>query len=248
MNFQRLQQDFCDLMRDPDAAVPPELDPDRLELYRSLVYRNIESFLAQSFVQVKARTGTARWHRLVRSFIRSGSTTTPIFHELPGLFALWLREQELDTSQPTDALLEQMAHFAWARHELDFSTDQWNPDPTDTVPADLLTCRLDWSPLAWPLRYSWPVHQMRPGPVEPEPVCLMLWRDRDDRVQWQLCAPASLMLAEKLRQAEDGQTGAEAIAQLVAELPDLDADTISEQCEQTLQHFCSQGWIAPAHS
>lgn len=241
-DFQQLQRQFCAHLRDPAANAAPEgLNPQRLDLYQSLVYRNIESFLASGFPQVKARMREQKWHRKIRAFICSGYMTTPIFHELPGCFALWLSEQGLGKSQ-LDRMLEQLAHFAWVRHALDFAPDEQSGG---LAPAgDLFAGRPCWSGLAWPLRYDWRVHDVTPEQkVVREPVQLLAWRDADDRIRWREVGPAVTLLAEMVREADRALSGQQLLHKLVAALPDVDESLLLEEGRNSLQWFKAQGMI-----
>ena len=241
-DFQQLQRTFSAHMRDPEGHAPPAgLDPGRLELYRAMVYRNIESFLATSFAQVKKRAGGERWHGLVRDFIRSGRTETPIFHELPGAFVLWMGEANGADDQ--QALLQQMAHFAWVRQELDFADDEL---PPSAPLKNVMHQRPLWSPLAWPLHYDWPVHRIEAGPVERQPVHLLAWRDSHDAVQWREVGSATALLAEMLRDAAGAHTGTELMARLGEQLQPADEQSFHRQAQDSLNWLASADLILGA--
>lgn len=220
-------------MRNPKAPSATDgLDTKRVNLYRSLVYNNIESFLASSFPQVKARMRDRRWHKTIRDFIRSGQTTTPIFHELPGCFVLWLSEEALGNSE-LDRMLEQLAHFAWVRHALDFAPDE-KPDHIDSN-GDLLQGNPRWSSLAWPLHYDWRIHDVMPEkPVAKESVHLLAWRDTNDKVQWKEVGPATVMLADSIREADGKVSGGQLLQQLAEALPEADAQMVRSEGHNTL--------------
>lgn len=243
-----MQNQLCAQMRDPAAHPAPEgLDSNRIELYQSLVYGNIESFLAGGFPQVKARMQDKRWHRTVRDFIRSGRMQTPIFHELQGCFVLWLSEEVLGDSD-LDRMLEQLAHFCWVRHALDFAPDE---DGNKIDPeGDPLAGNPLWSSLAWPLRYDWRVHDVSPKRrVAREAVHLLAWRDHNDRVRWRECGPAVLLLAEAIRKAEGSLGGEQLLQQLAQALPDVDKQLVLAEGQQSLYWLKERGLIpgtAPA--
>lgn len=249
MDFQALQRDLCAHLRNPKAPAPEGWGADSLELYSGLVYRNIESFLSLCFAPVRVRAGQPLWHRLVRGFIRSERTVTPIFHELPGLFVLWLSEEGLPAHAEhaakrvgvkNAALLEQLAHFLWVRYELDFATDYC----PETVPLrDVLAARPIWSPLCWPLRYDWPVHRLPKGAVRRGEYLLLVWRDSDDVVRWQEVAAATMQLAELLQKAQGQLTGAEIVQQLSGAIETPDEASLRQQVCQEMERLCGEGLI-----
>lgn len=77
------------------------------------------------------------------------------------------------------------------------------------------------SPLAWLLTYAWPVHQIQPEflPEKPadQPVCLIVYRDSDDNVQF---TEVNLVTAKLLQQLELNieSSGAEILKSIAAEL------------------------------
>ena len=77
------------------------------------------------------------------------------------------------------------------------------------------------SPLAWLLTYAWPVQQIKPEflPEQPaqQPVCLIVYRDADDEVQF---TEVNLVTAKLLQQLELNQdaSGADVLNEIAAEL------------------------------
>ncbi|MEQ8230225.1 MAG: putative DNA-binding domain-containing protein, partial [Gammaproteobacteria bacterium] len=69
-DFRTLQHAFAGHLRDPARApAPADVEPRRLEVYRGLVYRNVEGFMANAFPVLRRLFADARWHELVREFL-----------------------------------------------------------------------------------------------------------------------------------------------------------------------------------
>jgi hypothetical protein len=81
-----------------------------------------------------------------------------------------------------------------------------------------------WSPLAWPLAYTWPVQRIgadyQPREAPAEPTCLLAWRDSAERVRFQQLSPFAYHLALRL---QAGQPPLQALPEL-AEASGLEAD------------------------
>ena len=105
-------------------------------------------------------------------------------------------------------------------------------DETDleTLPVDpegdLSTGIPVLSPLAWPLAYRYPVHEIRPAfqPLEPpeQPTHLLVYRDREDVVRFMQLNPVSmrviLLLKEQTVKELPPHTGLSILNAVVAEL------------------------------
>jgi len=80
--------------------------------------------------------------------------------------------------------MAELAHYEWVELVLDVS-EETLPEPVPVT--DFLEVVPHLSPLAWSLRYQYPVHRIGPSfrPVEAaEPSYLVVYRDRDDHVRF----------------------------------------------------------------
>ncbi len=213
-------------LRDPDQAPAPVVEERRLQIYRDLIYNNIENFISSGFPVLRSLYEDADWHALVRAFIRDHRCHTPLFYEISQEFLAFLMEEH--EQRPCDpAFLTELAHYEWVELALDIADDAVVPDTVDAG-ADLLAGIPVVSPVAWSLAYRFPVHHIgpdnRPLAAPDAPTYLVVYRDRDDSVRFMESNAATARLLELLRD-NDSNSGATVLGQLAGELG-LPQDTV----------------------
>lgn len=215
-SFKDIQYRFTQHMRDPDHAPAPEdVEDRRVEIYRGLLYRNVEGFMANSFPVLRKITPDEDWHRMLRDYFKNHLARTPLFPKMPQEFLQYL-EHERDNSEDPPYLFE-LAHYEYAEtavaidnRELSWKNIDESGDLLENVPV--------LSPLAWPLSYRYPVHRISkdylPQEVPAQPTYIVVYRDRDDKVGFAELNPVSARLLELIQQDKDitGRTLLETIA------------------------------------
>ena len=152
-----------------------------MKIYERLVYNNIESFISGGFPVLRALYDDDAWHALVRAFVDQHSCHTPYFLEISQEFLQFLmRDYQPRDSDPP--FLAELAHYEWVELALDISEEEL---PAAEEAEDILAAVVRLSPLAWSLRYRFPVHRIGPG-FRPagasEPTYLVVYRNRADQV------------------------------------------------------------------
>ncbi len=202
-SFRQRQYAFAAHLRDPRGVPPPADVPERrMAVYRELFFNNIEGLLASGFPVLRRVLPDDRWQALVRDFYAGHHCHTPLFLEIGREFLAYL-EQERGQLPEDPSFLRELAHYEWVELALAVS----EADPEDRGPldpdGDLLGGTPLLSPLAWPLRYRFPVHRIGPDfqPAEPggPPTYLTVYRDREDRVRFLEINAATHALLELLR-------------------------------------------------
>lgn len=217
---------FTAHIRDPERKpAPAGLEDRRLAIYRDLIYNNIESFISGGFPVLREITDDARWHDMVRDFIRRHESKTPYFLEIGQEFLRYL-QSERDTKDDPPFMLE-LAHYEWVELALDVSTEEI---PASQLKKEhLLDSRLSVSPLAWNLSYQFPVHSIGPDlqPSDPpaQPTFLVVYRNRQDQVRFMESNAATSRLLTLLA-GEDQLTGREALDRLAEEMQAPDPQAI----------------------
>lgn len=163
-NLQKLQNDMASHLRDPaNVAGPVDIERRRLKIYQDLIFNNIEGFISGAFPVLRDLYSEEHWLTLVRTFVIQHESHSPYFLHISQEFLQFLQnEYELGPNDP-DFMLE-LAHYEWTELALDVSEEQ-EPAPNDLLTlddSDLLAKSLRLSPLAWPLSYQYPVHQIGP--------------------------------------------------------------------------------------
>ena len=217
-------------VRDPAAhAGPPGIEDRRLAVYRELVFNNLDGLLAGNFPVIRRTLADADWQALLRRFLASHRSDTPLFTRLGLEFIAFLESEE----HPAHPWLPELAHYEWAELGLQLS-DTAPPQVAGGAPGSppgqaLLDGIPVLSPLAWPLAYRWPVHRIGDGlrPSEPlaAPVFLAVYRDRDDAVRFLEINAATARLIELMR-AEPLLPGRELALRVAAELRHDDPQTV----------------------
>lgn len=216
--LHELQTRFAAHISNPqENPAPEDVEDRRMEIYRGLFFRNLRNLLAKSFPVLARIHSEAEFSGLVRAFYSDYRCHTPLFPELPREFLQYLQEQRPD-SDPARPFLLELAHYEWV--ELALDTDQQDLDRiTADREGDLLTGVPVLSPLAWPLSYRFPVHQIRPDfqPIEPptEATHLVVYRNREERVKFMQLNAVSALLLQNMKE-HPGHTGLD-LLQAVAE-------------------------------
>jgi len=234
--FQAVQRDFAAYIRHPERnPVPAGIEERRMRIYARLFYNNIESFLAKTFPVFREIAGDEPWHAMVRDFINRHRAESPYYSQIPEEFMEYLdacrsarAEQEHPLPESSPALLPfalELCHYEWVRLALDLAPDadcEFDDDPVG--PGD----RLALSPLAWPLRYAYPVTRIdaefRPSEPADEPTWLIACRNRHHRIRFTKSNAATT----RLLQLVEGGDNRSAFETLAAEL-----DSAVERIERT---------------
>lgn len=218
--FQELQFGFTGNIRDPEGApAPPDIEERRMEIYRDLLYQNVQNFLAGTFPVLRNICTDERWHELMRDYFRDHHAHTPLFPKMPQEFLHYLEHGRARRPGDFPFLLE-LAHYEWV--ELALSIDARDIDRTGIDRhGDLLEGIPVLSPLAWPLAYRFPVQRIRPDflpdAAPDQPTYLVVYRDEADKVGFLELNPVAARLTE-LIQEESGRPGRALLQQIATEL------------------------------
>lgn len=210
-DFRRIQQALAEGVRAPaPGGLPVPCPPDRLALYRRLVFNNLAGFLENAFPRVRHALEQERWESLLRRFLAEHACRAPCFHDIPGEFLQWLPESAADWQDLP--WLAELAHFEWAQLAADIADGEYpavrRADWTEGIPVV--------SPFAWLLAYRWTVH--RQGDMAYEPTVLLISRSLRHDVELLLLSPAGAALASRLLDNPDGMHGARILQALAHEL------------------------------
>ena len=230
MNSLRdIQYRFTRHIRDPDnAPVPEDIEDRRMAIYRGLLYRNVESFLANSFPVMRKALKDAEWHLLMRGYFKNHRARTPLFPRMPQEFLQYLQDEKEIAAGIYPFLLE-LAHYEWVELALSLDTreirqDGINPD------GELLSGVPVLNELSWSLAYEYPVHRIGPDFLPrgkpAQPTCLLVYRDRQDKVRFIELNPLAARLADCLKENERGKTGREILTEIAAEIAHPDPEAV----------------------
>lgn len=235
------QHAFTAHLRDPaQVPAPPGMDPRRVVVYERLLFNNLLGLLSNGFPVCVRLLGEPDWRALVRHYFASHHCHTPLFTELAAEFVQWLQVQP---ELPHPALAE-LAHYEWVETALYQLQADPLPEPGDIDPLQVPLRR---SPLAWPLLYRWPVHQLgsEDAPSQPpaEPTGLLVRRDADGAVRFATLTSLAVHLLTLIGESP-AATGQQQLQQLAA-LHHLDPGTLAAPGAHLLQQFLRAGVIGP---
>lgn len=226
-NFREIQYAFTRHIRDPkNEPAPADIEERRMEIYRGLLYRNVEDFIASSFPVLRKITPDERWHTMIRDYFKRHQAHTPLFPKMPQEFLQYLEKERKDDGDP--AFILELAHYEWI--ELAVSMDTRDIDWDNIEPeGDFLEGIPVLSPVACPLSYRFPVHRISKNylPDEPpdQPTYLVVYRDRADKVGFIELNPVSARLLELL-QHSNNKTGSELLQMIAGELGHPDPEVV----------------------
>ena len=214
-NFIDTQYQFTAFLRDPDnQAVPDNIEPRRMAIYRELFYNNIEGFIANGFPVLRQITADEAWHNMIRDFMIKHRCKTPLFHEIAREFMAYLGNERDNANDPI--FIQELAHYEWVELALSVLDDVEDKPSILNSNQDHLDVHFKTSPLAWPLVYNYPVHQIGPDFQPPQtsnsPVHLLVYRNKQDNITFLELNPVSARLINLLNEGLTGQMAAEQIA------------------------------------
>lgn len=218
MHFQEIQKEFSKHIRNPDKnAGPNNIEQRRLKIYSELFYNNVHEFVARAFPVLKKIYSDNEWHKMVRDFFENHHCQSPYFSDIAKEFLNFLETERKDVNDPP--FLLELAHYEWVELALSISQEEI-PQTGFNPQGDLLKGQIFISPLAWPLHYQWPVHQISPKfqPKEStQTYFLIVYRNSEYQIKFmELNAISARLLS--IIQENPTLTGAQSIEHLSEEL------------------------------
>ncbi len=199
-----------------------------MAIYRGLLYRNVESFLANSFPVLRKVLRDDEWHSLMREYFKNHRSRTPLFPRMPQEFLQYLQENK-DTAEGLYPFLLELAHYEWVELALSVDTREIRQDGID-ADGDLLSGIPVLNELSWSLAYGYPVHRIGPDNLPAEkpaqPTCLLVYRDSRDSVRFIELNPLAARLVDCLRQNDDKKTGRDILTDIAGEIAHPDPEIV----------------------
>jgi hypothetical protein len=204
-----------------------------------LFYNNIENFISSAFPVLKSITSDERWHSMVRDFIVKHNCKSPLFHEISREFLSYLEDERDLSNDPI--FIKSLCHYEWVELALSISDSEVEPVEFD-ADVDSLSLQLNTSPLAWPLSYPFPVHQisseLQPQEANETPIFLLVYRGKDDDIVFMELNPVSARLIDLLNTGLSGLQAAEQIAQ---ELQHPNAQVVIDGAKMLIDDWLQRG-------
>lgn len=247
-DFVAVEAQLSAYLRDPTAAAPPpDVDPARAAVYARLVFNNVEGLFASSFPVLRSVLDDAAWTALIRDFLARHRARTPLFPRLPQEFASFLAEARETAGDP--AWLAELADYEWL--ELECAQDPREIDELAHVDAtaNLVDDVPVLNPLARPRCYRHAVHtiapQRLPAAAADEPVWLVVFRDRADKVGYLQLNAVTARLVE-LMAREDDWCGSALLLRIAEELQHPRPGKLVEAGRAVLEDLQRRGLVLGA--
>lgn len=185
--FKQVQYEFTRHVRNPARNPRPhDVEARRMKIYNDLLFNNVEDFMSSGFPVLREITSDDKWLRLVRDYFEKHHSSTPLFPEMSREFLKYL-ENEHEAEEDDYPFMLELAHYEWVELALSISDQEIDLSQIDPQ-GDILSGVPVLSPLAWPLSYHFPVHQIGPDylPEQPgeQPTHLVVYRDSDDQIHF----------------------------------------------------------------
>jgi hypothetical protein len=213
-------------LRDPQhQPAPAGLDEKRLQVYRDLLFNNLQALLAGSFPVLLQVLDDDEWAALCRRYFVAHRCASPLFTEVAAEFVAWLQTVD-DLPRP---FLAELAHYEWVEQAL--QAREAAPLQAPEARMDPWSTRLQRSPLAWPLVYRWPVQRLgrdyQPDVTPGQATFLLARRQPGGKVVFSQLSALAWQLLERMDTAPS-RSGAEHLQHLAEQhglaLADLEPD------------------------
>jgi uncharacterized protein len=137
-SFQETQLAFAKHLRAPDLyPAPLDIENRRMQIYRELIYNNIENLVAVVFPVLRSLLPDKQWHAIMRDFIHKHQCHSPYFLEISQEFLQYLMQERKPQETDPPYLIE-LAHYEWMELALDVS-DEIIPEKTSLPHNRLFT-------------------------------------------------------------------------------------------------------------
>ena len=236
--FTQAQYEFAAHIRDPESnPIPSGIESRRMKIYSELFFNNVEDFISNTYPVLKEITPEKEWHEMIRDYFSHHLSHTPLFPEMPREFLKYLESERENPNDPP--FIKELAHYEWVELALMTSDldEDINFDQIDTN-SDLLNGHPIMSPLAWPLTYQYPVHQISKDfvPEEPseQPVYLLVYRDQKDEVHFMELNPVTALLLQLINE-DNGLTTKQMLENIAEQMNHPEPNIVIEGGYQIMQ-------------
>jgi len=228
--FQHAQMALAAHLRDPDGSPqPPGMEMRRLQIYRDLLFNNIESLLANGFPVLASVYQPDRWQALVRGFYREFRCHSPYFTDVAPQFLRWL--STCDSEYLEHDFTVELAQYEWI--ETAAALDNSLSEVRLERPQELLLDHVVvLAPSCHVQAYRYPVHQIsREYLPQLPPVAMtyvLTYRDADEQVRFLLLNALTASLLQSMQHNCDAS---------ILHLLQLVADQFGVDCDAAFTSF-----------
>ena len=245
LDFQQVQRQLADHLRDPQHHAPPlGLEDRRLDIYRQLFFKNMLGFISRGFPVLKSLYEAGDWSALARSFYSHHQCHSPYFTDIAEEFVAYL-EKEHTPRRCDPPFLYELAHYEYAELVVSIAEDDSDRSAID-ADGDLIEGQPVLSPLAQWHGYQWPVHRInrkfRPAEKTNEIYWIVICRDADNKVRYMLLNTITAILLDYLSEHPDS-SGYAAVVAVAEQYCPANIDAALENAPQILLDMRRKGIV-----
>ena len=239
MSLQAQQLALTSWLRDPqNSPALPDVDCQRMQIYRELFFNNIENTLSNAFPVLHQILPESDWQTLCEDFFALHQCHTPQLSHLPAEFISFLKQQ---THIATPDWLIELAEWEWSELELFLAQDidtthPMGDDPLEEIPVV--------SPLLRLHQCRYPVHRMGTQFIPDAPsehTCYLLaWRRPDNSIGFMQLTQLTALILEMMQlnqQQKTGYTGYQLLQQLAQQQNQHSEHSIIQNGSDCISHF-----------
>ena len=226
--LQQTQQAFCAWIRDPQFALPAEYATERMQVYRTLLFNNVSSFINLVYPIARMLLSETKWQSLLQDFFQNAQNQSPFYNDISLQFREYLDEQQHPVLQEYPWLAE-LLQFEWL--ELYLDTVEIEEKTFSPASAWQLNTHI------WILVYQYPVYLWTTEQqyFEHSPSAVMVWRNQHDQICVEQLSPLFACLIEQINQKE--LTEQELKYLIHTTVPDLSVQQIEHQLTQLAERL-----------
>lgn len=264
-DFQAQQHKFCAWLRDPSQAMPADVAPARMQVYRELLYHNVCNFIDMVYPVAQVLVGQAQWQHWQQQFFTHYRCSSPFYLDISLHFRDYLQADAASALQLAQyPWLHELLQYEWLELYLDTMLDHQPNQPSDDQPnhppdyqcshpqhhqpdSQDDICAWQLTRAVWVLVYQYPVYQWHQGTSANDisnlgaaPSAIVVWRAADHRVQMRPISPLyAIALSELQKQFEDASANLNH-QQLLALCQSQCADVPNSLIQQSLTELKQQ--------
>jgi hypothetical protein len=249
MDFRARQYAFAAHLRDPARhAAPEDVAPERVAVYRELMYRNVDEALTRAFPVLHALLAAPVWQAMVEDYFVTHRACTPLYPRMAEEFLAYLDAREMDADWPP--FVQELARYEWAEADVLFDPQEIADCRVDAGVA-LLDGRVVPNPVLRAGAYRFPVHRIgpdyQPRQAPTVPTYLVVYRRRDDSAGFvELNAVAARLL--ELILLQDGRNGRQLLESIARELKHPSPAAVIEGGRDILQTLVDKDIVLGARA
>lgn len=237
-DFQQVQWQFANAIRDPSQAQPSGVDPKQMAVYQDLFFNNVLNFVSSAYPVLCSLHRPSQWQDKVRQFFQECSLPSPYFLNISESFLHWLQQQE----QVDPVFTLELAHYEWIELFLATAHRQHDWPSLDTIAEQSLVV----DELALLLAYQFPVHQIRldfqPNQPPEQPTLLLVYRNALDDIKFMALSQLSASVLQLLINTP-GQRFADLTQHIQPLAPQLSVTEIAAGTLSLLEDLAKKGVI-----